>query len=179
MESKVVKNLAVDAKLVVHLPPPTCGDVPPAELLHRPIKQPFRFWVTLRSQEGSHETSFSYPENYTFSKPNRTFPSPFWSTARSRVEANGEIHTFVDGVPLPSANPATSETRRCRDCRRSATAASYSTHPPKLGTVLSADGVPLPPPNPTTSEAWSCLDRGWGATPAAYPAQPQKLFWAA
>jgi len=72
MESKVVKNLTVDAKLVVHLVLPRAGTFRQRNFFIA-RKATNRLWVTLRSQEGSHEKSFSYPENYTFSKPNRTF----------------------------------------------------------------------------------------------------------
>src|SRR6266403_1707417 len=72
MESKVVKNLTVDAKLVVHLVLPRAGTFRQRNFFIA-RKATNRLWVTLRSQEGSHEKSFSYPENCAFSKPNRTF----------------------------------------------------------------------------------------------------------
>src|SRR5258708_11132101 len=72
MQSQVVKNLAVDAKLFLHSTPLL------AELFrcrnfficHQATVQ---LWVTLRCQEGSHEESFSHTQSYTFGKSNRTF----------------------------------------------------------------------------------------------------------
>jgi len=72
MESKVVKNLTVDAKLVLHLVLPRAGTFRCRNFFIA-RKATIRISVTLRSQEGSHEKSFSYPENCAFSKSNRTF----------------------------------------------------------------------------------------------------------
>src|SRR5579864_167534 len=72
MEREVVKNLAVDAKLFLHLSLLRLGT-----FRHRNFcivrKATVQIWVTLRSQEGSHEKSVSYPERCPFSKFNRTF----------------------------------------------------------------------------------------------------------
>src|SRR5258708_3309921 len=72
MESKVVKNLTVDAKLVVHLVLPRAGTFRQRNFFIA-RKATNRLWVTLRSQEGFHEKSVSYPETCAFSKSNRTF----------------------------------------------------------------------------------------------------------
>src|SRR5258708_28264018 len=72
MESKVVKNLTVDAKLVLHLVLPRAGTFRQRNFFIA-RKATIRIWGTLRSQEGSHEKLFSYPGNCAFSKPNRTF----------------------------------------------------------------------------------------------------------
>src|SRR6266849_9088561 len=85
MDGQVVKNLTVDAKLFLHLVLPRAGT-----FRHRNFfiarKATVQFWVTLRSQEGSHEKSFSYPENCAFSKLNRTFhrrSGQLWASRRS------------------------------------------------------------------------------------------------
>src|SRR5882724_10032375 len=72
MQSKVVKNLAVDAKLFLHSTPLLAELFRCRNFFIGPVATA-QIWVTLRGQEGSHEKSFPHTQSYTFSKPNRTF----------------------------------------------------------------------------------------------------------
>src|SRR5216683_4717616 len=159
MDGQVVKNLTVDAKLFLHLVLPRAGT-----FRHRNFfiarKATVQFWVTLRSQEGSHEKSFSYPENCAFSKLNRTFdrrsgqlrasrrswwveyPHCGWGTAASAHPTASEARCCLDcgRRPTPASHPAAPEARNRPDRGRSSTAAADSTVTKALGGVIRAEG---------------------------------------
>src|ERR1700719_2271178 len=152
MESKVVKNLTVDAKLFLHLVLLRAGT-----FRHQNFfiarKATIQIWVTLRSQEGSHETSFSYPETYAFSKPNRTFHRRSGQPSARKKERMAKYARRRRGAAA-SANAATAKARSCLDRGRCPTASS----------------------NATTTETWRGLHRGRCPTPSANPTAT-KVHW--
>src|ERR1700720_4144611 len=125
MESKVVKNLTVDAKLFLHLVLLRAGT-----FRHQNFfiarKATIQIWVTLRSQEGSHETSYSYPESYAFSKLNRTFHRRSGQPSARRKDRMAKYARRRRGAAA-SANPTATETRGCLDRRRCPTASANPT----------------------------------------------------
>src|SRR5579864_6818062 len=152
MEREVVKNLAVDAKLFLHLSLLRLGT-----FRHRNFcivrKATVQIWVTLRSQEGSHEKSVSYPERCPFSKFNRTFHRCSGQLSACRRSWLGKLPRRR-WCAAATTDSTASEAWRCTNCRRSATAATYS----------------------TTSEEPRCTDCGWRPTAASHPTTSKARF---
>src|SRR3984957_16011753 len=152
MESQVVKNLTVDAKLFLHLVLLRAGTFRHQNFFAA-RKATIKIWVTLRRQEGSHETSYSYPESYAFSKPNRTFHRRSGQPSARKKERMAKYARRRRGAAA-SANAATAKARSCLDRGRRSPA----------------------PSNATTTEARRGLDRGRCPTASANPTAT-KVHW--
>src|SRR6202795_1201682 len=151
MEGKVVKNLAVDAKLFLHLVLPRAGTFRLRNFFIA-RKATVQIWVTVRSQEGAHEKSVPYPESYAFSKSNRTFhrrsgqPSARGKSRMGKYPCRG-------WCAVASANPTAPETRCRSDSGRGPFATAHS----------------------TASKASCCPNCGRSATPTANSAASKAL----
>jgi len=72
VQRQVIKNLPIDAQLILHLPP--LSSEPFRTRNFFPANKPtVRFWATLRRKEGTHETSISYSQKCAFIQFDRIF----------------------------------------------------------------------------------------------------------